>query len=149
MRKIAIVLAGISVIIGCRTKKQFIENNTTDTLRMDKVVSITPPLYSNFVIGRPCDSLGKVVPFNYVVRNGKVQTKIRTIKEQIVVEQNVDSIVESAIKEYRSKAVSKVKIVEVYRTPFWFWYLVILNLVLVIILGSMIYVNLKRKIGIR
>lgn len=143
MKKTLLILIAIS-LFSCRAKTITIETHTTDTLRVEKIVKITPAQLNNLVIDSPCDSLGNLKPFNYSFGNGKNKTTVKTIKNAIVVEQNLDSIKSVWEKEYKAKT-STSEIVKVkYKTPAWVWK--VIAFLLLVILIETVYILILKKI---
>jgi len=120
----------IIILSGCRTKYKTIETTKTDTLRVEKIVKINVPQIQTVTIESPCDSLGNLKPINYTNTSGKVKTTLKSIKNNLVMEVNIDSIVDSLEKEYKSKTktvIQKEKVIK-YKNRSWAWYSLIFNL---------------------
>jgi len=136
MKKILLILIAIS-LFGCKAKTITVETHTTDTLRVEKIVKITPAQLNSLVIDSPCDSLGNLKPFTYSFGNGKNKTTVKTLKNTIVVEQNLDSIKSVWEKEYKASTATSEIVKIKYKTPVWVWKL-IAGLLFVILIETLI-----------
>lgn len=131
MKNIIIILI-LHIFTGCAAKKVYIETHSTDTIYKKEIVRIALPAINSVYIDKPCDSLGNLIPFNHVIINDKVRTVIKTVNNTIVLEQNIDSIVDVRIEEYRSKVKTSKEVIIKYRIPKWCYYsLLITSLLLV------------------
>lgn len=123
----------VSILFSCKSKKVYVETHSTDTIYKSEVIKITPSRLNKLVIDSPCDSLGNLNQFNYTLGTGNDKLTVKTINNTIYVEQNLDSIKESAIKEYKNSVKISETLVEIEVIPGWIWkYLVIslgLNLI--------------------
>jgi len=128
MKKIIIVIIALlvlSLLYSCKAKIVSVETHKTDTIYKSEIVKITNPQLNEIVLQSPCDSLGNIRPFIFKTTSDKVKTVIEAKDNYIYITQNLDSIKESAVKEYQSKTdtseIVKVKTV----LSEWFWYLLI------------------------
>ena len=123
-----IITIVVLMIFGCRSKKEYIETNTTDTIKVSKIVKITPKQLNSLVIDTPCDSLGNLKPFTYTFGSGKNKTVLKAKNDTIYLEQNNDSIINSWKEEYKSSFKSEDARVEIPVTPGWAWKLLIYSI---------------------
>jgi hypothetical protein len=130
--KVVILILLLLFLYSCGTKKVIKETTKIDTIYKSEVIKITPPQLNGIKIESVCDSLGRLKTFNYTFSNGKVKTVLKTIKDTLYLETNIDSIVDSKLKEYKSKFESNKKEIEVPYIPKWVWYSLALNLLLLI-----------------
>ena len=127
-----IIIASLYLLTSCATKKVYVETHSTDTIYKKEIIRITLPALNSIYIDKPCDSLGNLIPFSHVLVNDKVRTIIKTVNNTIVLEQNIDSIVDVRIEEYRSKVKTSKEVIIKYRVPKWCYYsLLITSLLLV------------------
>jgi len=94
-----------------------------DTIYKSTVLKITPKSLNELVVDNVCDSLGRLKTFSYTLGNDKVKTIVKTIHNKIYIEQNIDSIVDSKVNEYKSTL--KDKVIEIPVTPKWVWKLLV------------------------
>ena len=132
MKKLLIIILIASLFLSCKSKKIVSEIIKTDTIYKEKVIKITPSRLNSLTVESPCDSLGKLKPFNYTLGSGNDKIIVKTLHNTIYVEQNLDSIKEVYEKEYRSKLDSNKKEIEVPYIPKWVWYSLVLNLLLLV-----------------
>lgn len=142
MKKILLILIAIS-LFSCKAKTITIETHTTDTLRVEKIIKITPAQINSLVIDNPCDSLGDLKPFNYSFGTGKNKMSLKAKNNTIYLEQNLDSIKSVWEKEYKAKTSTSEIVKEIYKTPVWVWK-VIAFLLFVILIETLIIVKFKR-----
>ena len=124
-----LLFLAIILLSGCRTKYKTVETTKTDTLTVEKIVKINVPQIQTVTIESPCDSVGNLKSINYTNTSGKVKTSLKSIKNDLVLEVNIDSIIDSLEKEYKSKTktvIQKEKII-VTKTPTWAFYSLFLN----------------------
>jgi len=120
------------IFTGCAAKKVYVETKTTDTIYKKEIIKVSIPQVNKVFIDKPCDSLGNIIPFKHIIYNDKVRTVIKTVNNNIVVEQNIDSIVDIRVREYISKNKSHEEVIIKYRVPKWCYYsLLITSLLLV------------------
>lgn len=115
---------------SCGTKKVIKETTKIDTIYKSEVIKITPPQLNGIKIESVCDSLGRLKTFNYTFSNGKVKTVLKTIKDTLYLETNIDSIVDSKLKEYKSSYENNKEVIKVPYIPKWVWYSLIFNILL-------------------
>lgn len=132
MRKLIIIILLASLFLSCKSKKIVSEIIKTDTIYKSEIIKITPPQLNSIKIESICDSLGSLKQFNYTFSSGKVKTVLKTIKDTLYLESNVDSIVESKVKEYKSSFESNKKEINVPYIPKWVWYSLALNILLLV-----------------
>ena len=120
MRILLIILLAF-LLIGCKTKKNTVETHSTDTIRIEKIIKITPAQLNSLTIDNPCDSLGNLKPFSYSFVSGNNETTVKTLKNTIFIEQNLDSIKQVWEKENQKSSFTSEKLEIIYKTPNWNW----------------------------
>lgn len=132
MRYLTLLL--ILLLVGCKSKIKLVETHSTDTIYKTEVVKITEPVFSEVFIEKPCDSLGNLKPINIVSTTGKVTTSLKSVKNDLILEVNVDSIVDSRVEEFKStyKTESVKETIIKTKVPKWAWYSLILNALLLV-----------------
>lgn len=140
MRIFLIILIAF-FLIGCRAKKITVNTHSTDTIRIEKIVKITPQQLNNLVIDSPCDSLGNLKPFTYSFGSKENKTTVKTLKNTIVIEQNIDSLKSVWEKEYKASTFKSEKAEIIYKTPNWNWKIMAVMGLIIIFLGSFIYIR--------
>lgn len=138
MRIILIILLAF-LLIGCRSKKNTIETHSTDTVRIEKIVKITPAQLNSLVIESPCDSLGNLKPFTYQFGSGNNKTTVKTLKNTIYISQNLDSIKQVWEKEQQKSSFTSDKMTPIYKTPDWNWKLIGAQAIIILLLLSYIF----------
>ena len=120
------------LLVGCKAKHTTTTVTKTDTIYKEKIVKITEPIINEVIIEQPCDSLGNLKPINYTTNAGKVKVVLKSIRDTLYLTTNVDSIVDSRIKDYKSSyKAEKIEIVKVkYKNKKIMWYSLLLNLLL-------------------
>jgi hypothetical protein len=120
MRIFLIILLAF-LLIGCKTKKNTVETHSTDTIRIEKIIKITPAQLNSLTIDSPCDSLGNLKPFSYSFGSDKNKTTVKTLKNTIYIEQNLDSLKSVWEKENKKSSFTSEKVEIIYKTPNWNW----------------------------
>lgn len=119
-----LILAFLFVSCGAKktiTKTVEVIKNDTIVLTKDRI--ITKAINDTIVIESPCDSLGILKPFKQRLKTERGSIIIESKNNGIEARINLDSIVQSIEKEYKSKYVDKkqnntVEVVR-YKTPLW------------------------------
>jgi len=114
------------LLTSCGSKK--VINQTKEVIKNDTIVVtkdriITKAIRDSIIIESPCDSLGILKPFKQRLRTAQGNITVESKNNEIRAEINLDSIVNSIQKEYKSKTTNtnqneKIEIVR-YKTPFW------------------------------
>ena len=127
-----IIIMILFSLFSCRTKSTTTTVTKTDTILKTKVIKITNPQLNERVIESVCDSLGNLIPISYVNSSNKVKTSLKSDKNTLKLEVNIDSLRQEWIKEYKSKENIKEveRIVEVKHIPKWAWYVLIYAILL-------------------
>lgn len=131
MKRTILILLIAWLFLSCRSTKVK-ETIKTDTIYKSEIVKITPSQLNSIKIESICDSLGNLKQFKYVFSQGKSKTVLKTIKDTLYLESNIDSIVDSKVKEYKSSLISKKGVIKVPYIPKWVWYSLALNILLLV-----------------
>jgi len=131
-----IVISIVLLLFSCRAKKEYIHTTSIDTIRIEKIIKITPAQLNSIKIDSPCDSLGNLKPFNYTFTSDKVKTTLKATNDTIYLEQNIDSLLDIREKEVRKSIKTKDKLIIKYKTPRWIWYSVLLNILLLLYISK-------------
>ena len=113
MKKLIILILISLLFLSCKTKKIVSNQTKTDTIFKSEIIKITPARLNQLTIDSPCDSLGKLKPFNYTLSSGNDKIIVKTLHNTIYVEQNLDSIKQVWKKEYESHIDTKDTVVRV------------------------------------
>lgn len=110
--KILLIIIFVS-IHGCKPKEVVVTQTLSDTLIVHKTEALQLPTISKLIINEPCDSTGILNDFkqSYVTENVKID--ISSVDGNIVAEINIDSIKQTAVKEYRKGVKETVIEIEV------------------------------------
>ena len=132
MKKVIVIILVLlisSLFYSCKSRKVISEITKTDTIYKSEIIKITPAQLNTIKIESVCDSLGRLKSFNYTFTNGSVKTVLKTIKDTLYLESNVDSIVNSKVNEYKSSITKdKQVIIKEVKRPLN-WYLLIYSLI--------------------
>ena len=134
----------ISLFTGCVAKKtttEYKEIIKRDSVYIVKDRFITQKVIDTLIVEQPCDSLtGQLKDFEKEIRTNNAKVTLKSVKGNIEVSVNIDSIVSSKVQEFKLnyKTEKEIKEVEtvIYRTPFWVW-------IVMLIEGLMIFVLVK------
>lgn len=127
------------LFIGCRTKKEIIETHSTDTIYKSEVITIEKPQLSEIIFDNPCDSLGILKPIFYTYTTDNVKATLKSIDNSLKLEINLDSIKESAIKDYKSSVKEEKKETPAPYIPNWIKKILGISLLLNFIAGVWIF----------
>ena len=132
MKKVIVIILVLlisSLFYSCKSRKVITEITKTDTIYKSEIIKITPAQLNTIKIESVCDSLGRLKSFNYTFTNGTIKTVLKTIKDTLYLESNVDSIVNSKVNEYKSSITKdKQVIIKEVKRPLN-WYLLIYSLI--------------------
>ena len=131
---IFIIIILIAISYSCKAKINTVETHSTDTIRIEKIVRITPAQINSLKIDSPCDSLGNLKPFFYTLYRGKDKLIVKTIDNNIYIEQNLDSIKEVWLKEQQKSTFTSDKMDIIYKTPNWNWKIMLIMLIIILLL---------------
>ena len=135
MKKVIVIILVLlisSLFYSCKSRKTVTEITKTDTIYKSEIIKITPAQLNTIKIESVCDSLGRLKSFNYTFTNGTIKTVLKTIKDTLYLESNVDSIVNSKVNEYKSSIKDSESLTIKTKTPKWVWYSLLINLLLLI-----------------
>lgn len=132
MKKL-ILLFTLIMFSSCAVKKvsttKTVLEQTSDTVIIEKIREVIKPVKETIYIDNPCDSVGNLRDFERVVQSQQGKITIKSESGKIKAEVNLDSIVASIEKEYKSKIQSNSEIVEKIvikeKKPFWVYLLII------------------------
>jgi hypothetical protein len=132
------------ILTGCVAKKtttEYKEIIKRDSVYIVKDRFITQKVVDTLIVKQPCDSLtGQLKDFEKEIRTNNAKVTLKSVKGNIEVSVNIDSIVSSKVQEFKLnyKTEKEIKEVEtvIYRTPFWVW-------IVMLIEGLMIFVLVK------
>ena len=132
MKKVIVIILVLlisSLFYSCKSRKVISEITKTDTIYKSEIIRVTPAQLNTIKIESVCDSLGRLKSFNYTFTNGTIKTVLKTIKDTLYLESNVDSIVNSKVNEYKSSITKdKQVIIKEVKRPLN-WYLLIYSLI--------------------
>ena len=131
MKKILLIILLALLFLSCRAKKIYVETHSTDTIYKSEIIKITPAQVNSLVIESPCDSLGNLKPFMYAIGTGKNKVSLKTVKNTIYVEQNIDSLKEVWKNDYKSSTKTSVKEMVTFKTPAWNWKVIIVLIIII------------------
>ena len=112
--RITIIIIVAILLIGCRSKKVTSVTTSKDSIRTNKVIKVTPSQLNSVVIDQLCDSLGNLKPFKYTFGSGKTKTTLKAVNDTLYLTQNIDSIVDIRVEEYKSSNKTKSEVKEIF-----------------------------------
>ena len=135
-------IISFTLLIGCVAKKtttEFKEVIKTDSIYIIKDRFITQKVVDTLIVESPCDSItGKLKYFEKEIRTPQAKITLKSVKGAIQVYVNIDSIVNSKVKEFKLKYKTEKEIKEfetvIYRTPFWVWIVILIEGVIIFLL---------------
>lgn len=112
------------LLAGCKTKHTTTTITKKDTVKIDRIVKIHPKQLNEIVIEDICDSLGTLKIINYTNTTGKVKTTLKSDKNTLKLQVNIDSLKQEWVKEYESKNFTQkeTKVITEKYIPKFFWY---------------------------
>ena len=134
-----IILIIFSGCVAKKTTTEFKEVVKRDSIYIIKDRFITQKVVDTLVVESPCDSItGKLKDFEKEIRTPQAKITLRSVKGAIQVSVNIDSIVNSKVREFKLnyKAEKEIKEVEtvIFRTPFWMWLVIIIEGLIIFLL---------------
>ena len=132
----------ILIFSGCVAKKtttEYKEVIKRDSIYIIKDRFITQKVVDTLLVEQPCDSLtGALKDFEKEIRTNNAKVVLRSVKGNIEVSVNIDSIVSSKVQEYKLnyKAEKEIKEVEIviFRTPLWVWLIILIEALIIFLL---------------
>lgn len=139
MLKYSVVI--LLLFASCTAKKittQVKEVVVNDTIILTKDRIITKAVNDTILIESPCDSLGGLKPFKQRLKTAQGQITIQSKNNVIEANINLDSIVQSIEKRYKSKTTDTIEKSDTlkvkYKTPIW----LVLSLVFSVIINLLL-----------
>lgn len=124
MKKLLILLV---LFTSCKTKQSTVIHKT-DSIIVTKVIKVTPSRLNELVIQNVCDSLGNLKIINYTNTSDKVQTTLKTVKNTLILEVNIDSLKQEWIKERKTSILKEKIVVEKKYIPKFVYYIIIYSI---------------------
>ena len=140
--KILLSLIIIIIFSSCVAKKtttEFKEVIKRDSIYIIKDRFITKQVTDTLTIERPCDSVtGKLKDFEKEIRTTNAKVVLRSVKGAVRVYVDIDSTVNSRIKEFKLNHNTEKEIKEVekviFRTPLWVWLVMLIEGLIIFLL---------------
>jgi hypothetical protein len=142
MKNKTIILAIILLILNsCASKKiitEYKDRIVKDSIYITNDRYITKQINDTIVVNSVCDSLGNLKDFDRQILSNNVKVSLKSIKGDIQVTVDIDSIVNSKITEFKQnykleKEIKEVEILE-YKTPLYLWMLIIIEGLIIFLL---------------
>ena len=132
----------IFLFAGCVAKKtttEYKEVIKKDSVYIIKDRFITQKVIDTLIVEQPCDSItGQLKDFEKEIRTNSAKVTLKSVKGNIEVSVNIDSIVSSKIQEFKLnyKQEKETKEIEtvIYRTPLWVWIVILIESLMIFIL---------------
>jgi hypothetical protein len=127
----------IGFFYGCVSKKIV----TKETIKRDSIYIlkdrfITKQVNDTIVIKDICDTLGNLKSFDRVIKTNNVKVALKSVNGSIQATVNIDSIVNSRVREFKQNYKSETKETKItkYRIPFWVWIVMIMEGLVILLL---------------
>lgn len=133
MKKTLLLLIFI-LVFGCKSKIVSVNTHSSDTIRIERIVKITPEQINSLVINSPCDSLGNLKPFIYTFVMGKNKMSLKAENNTIYLKQNIDSIKQVWQKEQQKSIFKSDKMETIYKTPNENWIIMLVMSIIIVLL---------------
>jgi hypothetical protein len=142
MKNKTILLAIILLILNsCASKKiitEYKDRIVKDSIYITNDRYITKQINDTIVVNSVCDSLGNLKDFDRQILSNNVKVSLKSIKGDIQVTVDIDSIVNSKITKFKQnykveKEIKEVKITK-YKTPLYLWMLIIIEGLIIFLL---------------
>ena len=143
MKKILLILF-IGFFASCVAKKTTVDiqkDIQKDSIREVREVTLIERVVDTVFVENPCDSLGNLKPFRYILSTP--QGKVTLFNLNGGISQKIDlkgyeKILETKYKLLYDKKVSEIKKSKViYKTPSWMWIVMILEGLIIFLLFRM------------
>ena len=119
------------LIVSCKPAKTITNTHfVKDSIVTHKETTIQLPVKNVTIIENPCkDSILK--PFNQVIESGKTKVTLKEYQGNVYAEINIDSIVSSDLKEFKSKVDKEhtETIITQYKSPKYVKWLIYFSIV--------------------
>lgn len=125
MKKLLIVIV-LVLLSSCRTKEIVRTVTEKDTIKIDRIVKITPEQLDEIVFEDVCDSLTGLKPFRYTTTSNVGEVSVEASEGDIRVEIDRDSLYQVWEKEYVSRNRQEKEVITVkekYIPKFFKWLL--------------------------
>jgi hypothetical protein len=134
-----LIIIILSSCVAKKTTTEYKEIIKRDSIYILKDRFITQKVVDTLLVEQPCDSVtGKLKDFEKEIRTNNAKVVLRSVKGNIEVSVNIDSIVSSKISEYKLnyKAETQIKEVEtvIFRTPLWVWLIILIEGLIIFLL---------------
>jgi len=133
MKRIILIILLALLFISCKTKYITSVETKTDTITTTKVVKIDKPQLNEIILENICDSLGQLKQINYISRSNNTKTSLKSSKNSLILNVNIDSIVNSELETYKSSLKTEFKevVIEKRYIPKWVWYNLVVSILLI------------------
>jgi len=133
MKKTLLLLIFI-LLFGCKSKIVTVNTHSSDTIRIERIVKITPEQINSLIIDSPCDSLGNLKPFTYKFNSGKNTIYLKGENNIIYLKQNIDSIKQVWQKEQQKSTFKSDKMEIISKTPKENWIIMLVMSIIIVLL---------------
>jgi hypothetical protein len=132
MVKKTIIIFILFLLFGCKSKIRTVETHSTDTIYKSEIIKITPSQLNQLIIDNPCDSLGALKHFEYIIMSNKNKSVLKSSNNKLLLDINIDSTKSVTSTEKKITIKSSSEILKIPYTPKWFWFLLIYTILLTI-----------------
>lgn len=133
MKKLLIVIV-LVFFSSCKTKEIVRTVTEKDTIRIDRIVKISPEQLNEIVFEDVCDSLTGLRPFRYTTTSNVGEVSVEAAKGDLSVKIDTDSLYQVWEKEYISRNRQEKEVITVTEKyiPRWIkrllWFSILLNI---------------------
>jgi hypothetical protein len=133
--KLFFFIISFTLLFSCVAKKtstEYKEVIKRDSIYIVKDRFITQKVIDTLIVESPCDSVTGVLKyFEKEIITPQAKVKLKSVKGNIEVSVNIDSIVSSKVTEFKQNYKNKTQIKEVeiikFRTPLWMWGIILIQ----------------------
>lgn len=119
------VILILLLIVSCKPQKEVVKTHfVSDTLIHHETKEIILPVKNITILDSPCkDSILK--PINQTIKTEHSTLTIKSEGQKLVIEQDIDSIVNSRLEKILKQTEKKKEVVTItkYKVPKWSWWL--------------------------
>ena len=140
--KLFFFIISFTLLFSCVAKKtstEYKEVIKRDSIYIVKDRFITQKVIDTLIVEYPCDSVtGVLKNFEKEIITPQAKVKLKSVKGNIEVSVNIDSIVSSKVTEfkqnYESENHKKDKEKIIYLTPLWMWGIILIQGLIIFLL---------------
>lgn len=139
MKKLIIILLLLaSSCVAKKTTIEYKERIKLDTVSVFVDREVIKSVIDTLVVEKPCDSLGNLKDFEKTIKTEKAEVTLKSVKGNIEVSVNIDSLVNEKITKFKQSYKREVDTKEVeivrYTYPLWLIFSLIVSVLINLVL---------------